>query len=111
LAAAEKALHDYQQANADPATTSAVEPADAAQIAIERAMAARQAEADRSPQEKAQDNLQKLEARLAKSEARLNEGRAAGEEEKIIIALESTVERLQEKVAAARAQLRDTETC
>ena len=109
LEAAEKALHDYQQANATPEQPAEEAPADAAQAAIQKAMAARAAEADKSPEEKARDNLQKLEARLAKSEARLQEGRAADEEEKIIIALESTVERLKEKVAQARAQLEEPE--
>jgi len=113
LAAAEKALHDWQQANpaANSELPSAAEPADAAQAAIQKAMAARAQDAARSPQEKAQDNLQKLESRLTKSEARLQQSRAANEEEKIIIALESTVERLREKVAAAKAELQDKETC
>jgi H+/Na+-translocating ferredoxin:NAD+ oxidoreductase subunit C len=110
LKAAEKALHDYQQANAKPAEPTPQEPADAAQVAIQKAMAARAAEASKSPAEKAQENLQKLEARLAKSEAKLAESRTAGDEEKIITALESTVERLQGKIAEARAQLEETET-
>ncbi|PLW66737.1 electron transport complex subunit RsxC [Pseudohalioglobus lutimaris] len=111
LAAAEQALHAYQQANPSPDIPAPAAPDDAAQAAIERAMAARQADAAKSPEEKARESLQKLEARLAKSEARLQEGRAAGEEEKIIIALESTVERLREKVAAGKAQLKQAETC
>ncbi|TGD71177.1 electron transport complex subunit RsxC [Mangrovimicrobium sediminis] len=102
LAAAEQALQDYQaqQTPAEPAPAG-----DAAQAAIQKAMAARAAQANKSPLEKARDNLEKLEARLAKSEARLAESRAAGEEEKIVEALASSVERLQEKVAAARAEL------
>jgi len=105
LAAAEKALGDYQVQH--PGNGENDEPAtgDAAQAAIQRAMAARAAEASKSPLEKARDNLEKLEARLAKSEARLAEGRAAGEEDKIIEALESSVERLKERAAAARAEL------
>ena len=110
LQAAEKALHDYQQANAQPVDQPPQEPADAAQAAIQKAMAARAAEASKSPAEKAQENLHKLEARLAKSKAKLAESRTAGDEEKIITALESTVERLQGKVAEARAQLEQTET-
>ncbi len=108
LEAAEQALHDYQQASA-PKPQAAPAPTDAAQAAIQKAMAARAAEAGKSPLEKARDNLQKLEARLVKSEARLEEGRAAGEEEKIITALESTVERLREKIAEARAELEQQE--
>ena len=109
LEAAEKALHDYLQANATAEEPAPAEPTDAAQAAIQKAMAARAAEADKSPAEKARDNLAKLEARLAKSEAKLTESRAAGDEEKIIIALESTVERLQGKIAEARAAVEQTE--
>lgn len=109
LAAAEQALHDYLQANATSEEPAPAAPADAAQAAIQKAMAARAAEASKSPAEKARDDLAKLEARLAKSEARLAESRAAGDEEKIIIALESTVERLQDKIAEARAAAAETE--
>ena len=109
LEAAEKALADYlQSSKAAPAADEP--PADAAQAAIQKAMAARAAEADKSPQQKARDNLAKLEARLSKSEARLEQSRDAGEEEKIINALESTVERLKDKVAEARSSLAETET-
>ncbi|MEP4146596.1 MAG: electron transport complex subunit RsxC [Halioglobus sp.] len=110
LDAAEQALHDYQQANTaneEPAEDQS--SANAAQVAIQKAMAARAAEADKSPADKAREALQKLEARLQKSEARLAEGKAAGEEEKIISALESTVERLREKVAKAQSQTQETE--
>lgn len=102
LEAAERALQDYQAANAE-AQSPAPQPPDAAQAAIQKAMAARAAEASKSPAEKARDNLAKLEARLEKSEARLAESRAAGEEEKIVEALEATVERLKQKLAEARA--------
>jgi electron transport complex protein RnfC len=108
LEAAESALRDYQAANGDAATPAPAVP-DAAQAAIQKAMAARAAEADKSPAEKARDNLGKLEARLAKSEARLAESRSAGEEQKIIEALEATVERLKQKVTEARATLAETE--
>ena len=111
LEAAEKALAEYLQANAaTPSAATSEPPADAAQAAIQKAMAARAAEADKTPEQKARDNLEKLEARLSKSEARLAQSRAANDEEKIIIALESTVERLKDKVAEARASLTETET-
>ncbi len=111
LEGAEKALHDYQQAATPAAEKSEEEkPANsAAQAAIEKAMAARAAETDLSPQEKARKQLEKLQQRLAKSEARLAEGKASGEEDKIIEALESTVTRLQDKVAQAQAQLGEAE--
>jgi len=102
LAAAEKALHDYQSAQtATPPETEA--PADAAQAAIQKAMAARKAQAELDPEEKARGQLEKLLQRLEKSEARLAQSRQDGEEEKIIEALESTVDRLKTKIEQARA--------
>jgi electron transport complex protein RnfC len=108
LDAAEKALHDYQQDNSEAPTVNAA-PTDAAQAAIERAMAARSAEAALSPSEKARAQLEKLQLRLEKSRAKLAESRDSGAEEKIIEALESTVERLSEKIAAAEQELQATE--
>ena len=108
LEAAEQALRDYQQAR--PAMAAETPPVDAAQAAIERAMAARAAESALDPRDKAQAQLEKLRERLEKSQARLEQGRAQGEEEKIIEALESTVARLQEKLATAEAELQDVET-
>ena len=108
LDAAEKALHDYQLANSDAPMENAA-PTDAAQAAIERAMAARSAEAALSPAEKAHAQLEKLQQRLEKSRAKLAESRDSGAEEKIIEALESTVERLSEKIAAAEQELQATE--
>jgi len=103
LDAAEQALHDYQQANnAEPALEK---PVDAAQAAIQKAMAARAAEAALSPEDKARTQLEKLQQRLEKSRAKLAESRENGEEDKIIEALESTVERLTEKVNTAQQQL------
>jgi electron transport complex protein RnfC len=110
LEAAEKALREHQHAaTTKEQPTEEAKPIDAAQVAIKKAMAARVADADKSPEEKAREALQKLEARLQKSEARLAQGKAAGEEEKIITALESTVERLREKVAQAQSQANETE--
>ncbi|MEH6635630.1 MAG: electron transport complex subunit RsxC [Halioglobus sp.] len=105
LAAAQQALHDYQSANS--AEPPHKEPADAAQVAIARAMAARAADAGLSPQEKAQAQLQKLQQRLEKSRAKLAEVRADGAEDKIIEALASTVTRLTEKISAAQDQLNE----
>jgi electron transport complex protein RnfC len=106
LQAAETALHDYQQANRDE-QPAATDTPDAAQAAIEKAMAARAAEANLSPEEKARGQLEKLRQRLAKSEARLAESRDNGDEDKIIEALESTVERLKQKIAEAERQTED----
>lgn len=109
LQVAEKALHDYQAANA-PVEQTPEPPTDAAQAAIRRAMEARAAEAAQSPEDKARGALQKLQQRLEKSEARLVSSRADGDEEKIIEALEATVARLKDKIAEAKAPLPDTET-
>jgi electron transport complex protein RnfC len=107
LAAAEKALNEYQQANKPEAEQKPT--ANAAQAAIEKAVAARAAESALSPQDKARSQLDKLQQRLEKSRTRLVESKANGEEDKIIEALESTVARLTEKVSAARDELQELE--
>jgi electron transport complex protein RnfC len=108
LAAAEQALSDFQQAGSQEKAEAAA-PADAAQLAIEKAMAARAADAAMSPEQKARGQLEKLQQRLEKSQARLAESREKGDEDKIIEALASTVERLQAKIADAEKQLSETE--
>ncbi|NND66565.1 MAG: electron transport complex subunit RsxC, partial [Halioglobus sp.] len=108
LEAAQQALADYHAANSSAAGNTA-QPVEAAQAAIEKAMAARAAEASLSPQEKAQANLDKLRGRLEKSRARLAESRAAGDDEKVIEAMELTVQRLTDKVAEAEAALQPGE--
>jgi electron transport complex protein RnfC len=106
LAAAEKALADYRANNVEQPEEPAPEPAaDAAQAAIQKAMAARAEESALSPQEKARNKLEKLQQRLQKSEKKLAECRDSGEEDKIVDALVSTVERLQEKIASAEQAL------
>ena len=68
-------------------------------------MAARAAEAELSPEEKSRMQREKLEQRLAKARERLATGRAAGEEDKILEALEATVARLEEKITDASEAL------
>lgn len=106
---ARAALEEYQRDNPSEEAAQQDEPADAAQQAIARAMAARAAEDAMSPEQKARIALEKLEARLAKTEEKLAQGKAAGDEEKIIEALEATVERLQGKVTEARNALKEQE--
>ncbi len=107
LEVAEKALQDYQQANnTEP---QAKPPTDAAQAAIARAMAARAADANLSPEDKARAQLEKLQQRLEKSQAKLVQSRENGDEEKIIVALEATVVRLTDKISAARQQMNEAE--
>ena len=108
LEAAESALHEHQVAGNEDSSATAP-PADAAQAAIEKAMAARAADANLSPEDKAREQLEKLKQRLAKSETKLVESRDNGDEQKIIEALESTVERLKGKIAEAEKQLGETE--
>ncbi len=100
LAKAEQALQAFRASQPD--TTPEPEPADAAQAAIRKAMANREAEAALSPEEKARANLEKLQQRLQKTKDKLEQSRADGEDGKIIEALESTVERLATKVEAAQ---------
>lgn len=107
LQAAEKALEDFLQTDSESNQESSAQTSDAAQAAIEKAMAARAADSALSPEQKARRSLEKLEARLEKSRGKLLESREAGEEEKIVTALESTVERLEQKVAEARDQLNE----
>ena len=102
LEVAEQALQEFQQTP----TAAPVEnpPTNAAQAAIEKAMAARASEAALSPSEKAQAQLEKLQQRLQKSQDTLARSRENGEEEKVIEALEASVARLTEKISAAKDQ-------
>jgi len=109
LEAAEQSLREYLQANPDTGTEAQDAPADPAAAAIARALAARAADAAMSPADKARNQLQSLEQRLEKTRERLAASREGGDEQKIIEALESTVTRLEEKLAAARAQLSSEE--
>lgn len=106
LTKAEEALSAYQLENSAP-TTEQTESTDAAQQAIAKAMAARAADDALSPQDKARQQLEKLQARLQKSEQKLAECRENGDEEKIIDAMEATVERLKEKITAAEVAVRE----
>jgi H+/Na+-translocating ferredoxin:NAD+ oxidoreductase subunit C len=108
LEAAQKALTAYQ-AESGSTETAPAEPTDAAQAAIERAMAARAAEASLDPAEKARADLDKLKKRLEKSESKLAQSREAGDEEKIIVALEATVAKLSDKIAASEQALSEAE--
>jgi electron transport complex protein RnfC len=101
--AAEHALHAFRQAHGK--VVQEQKPADAAQAAIEKAMAARAAEKALSPIEKAQADLEKLQQRLVKTQNSLAQSRQNGEEDKVIVALEATVVRLMEKIAVAQQQL------
>jgi electron transport complex protein RnfC len=112
LEAAEQALQSFLRAASAKPQGDAPAPdsaTDAASAAIEKAMAARAAQADSSPGDQARSQLQNLEQRLDKTRGRLAESRSKGEEEKIIEALTSTVTRLEQKIEAARDQLQTVE--
>lgn len=101
LRAAEQSLDDYRQAkhavSPDPAVVDTIEQA-VHQPGAARATA-------QSPQYKTRAELEKLQQRLQQSQASLSRCRANGEQEKVIIALEATVSRLQEKIDAITQQL------
>jgi electron transport complex protein RnfC len=78
---------------------------DVAQLAIEKAMAARAASADQSPREKTEANLKRLRERLAKSEAKLQQSRESDAGETIIQALETGLEKLRPKISEAEQAL------
>ena len=103
---AEQALREHQASgNTQDQAAAAESTTDPARLAIEKAMAARAAEAELSPEEKSRMQREKLEQRLAKARERLATGRAAGEEDKILEALEATVARLEEKITDASEAL------
>lgn len=79
---------------------------DPAQAAIERARAARAATDDLSPLDKARAGLDRLQQRKASSQDKLEKARAAGEQEKVITALEASLVKLDEKIASAEAELK-----
>jgi len=106
LEAAEKALREFAQADKPAGEQPAADPAAAA---IAKAMAARQADAALSPGDKARGQLEGLEQRLEKTRARLAASRGAGDDQKIIEALESSVTLLEEKVATAREKVQTQE--
>ncbi len=108
LAAGEQALAAYQASN-NHASAPQAPVADTAQAAIARAMAARQAEAALSPAEKARADLTKLQQRLQKTHATLIQSRDNAQGEKVIVALESTVARLTDKIRSAEQQLQQAE--
>jgi electron transport complex protein RnfC len=107
LDAAEQALQAF--ANANEQAPEADSPADPAAAAIARTMAARAQTAAMGPADKTRSQLEGLEERLEKTRVRLAQSRSSGEEEKIVIALEATLTRLEEKVSATREQLNSME--
>ncbi len=94
-----------QKAASDQAPGGEAPPMDAAQLAIEKAMAARAASGGQSPLQKAEANLKRLQERLAKSEEKLQQSQAADADDAIINALQSALEMLRPKLADAEREL------
>jgi electron transport complex protein RnfC len=89
------------------ATAGPVQSTDPAQAAIEKARAARAASSALAPEEKARQDLEKLRSRLTRSEKTLAESRDNGAQEKVIVALEATLLKLQDKINLAESALAD----
>ncbi len=103
LAAAQRALHDYQQSQrAEPANPA---PHDATQAVLAKATAARALEAALSPADKARADLATLQQRLRQTQDSLARSRREGDAEKVIVALEASVVRLSEKISATQQYL------
>lgn len=109
LLSAEQALASYLAKKPVQQGAGPEAPVDPAQAAIQRAMAARAAQSALGPEQKARNNLDKLQQRLKKTESKLAECRLNGEEEKIVDALVSTVARLREKITTAEKALTEGE--
>ncbi len=105
LAAAREEFEKLGGTQGAPEAAQEPEVKDAAQLAIEKAQAARAAAADQSPLEKAEANLQRLQERLAKSEAKLQQSREEGADDAIIEALETGLDNLKPKIEAAKLEL------
>ncbi len=103
LATAEAAVAKHHATA--PLEVAEVSSGDAAQDAIARAQAARQAAESMNPEDKARENLDKLRTRLLKTEQRLADSCEAGEQDKVLEALTSTVARLRGKIAGAEKSL------
>jgi electron transport complex protein RnfC len=110
LQTAEQALADYLASQAEQhADQTAQQDVDPAQAAIQKALAARAVASVMTPEQKAKKDLEKLQQRLVKTQTKLIQCQETGAEEKILDALTSTVERLQEKIVTAESALTETE--
>ena len=98
LAKAKEELQQHQQASSGASDTD-----DPAAAAIARAQAARASKEDKSPLEKAQEQVASLEKRLTKSEQKLAEAKESGSDTAEV--LEQSTAKLREKLDAARAEL------
>ncbi|MBB3047721.1 electron transport complex protein RnfC [Litorivivens lipolytica] len=98
FAKAKEELQQFEQASTEAPSTG-----DPAADAIARAQAARAKNADKSPREKAEEQVASLEKRLSKSEQKLAEAKESGSETAEV--LEQSTAKLRDKLDAARAEL------
>ena len=106
LDAAKKELADHQATLGANATAEQAASDDPVQAAIERAKAAREAQANMSEADKIKQTIESLENRIAKSKEKLEAARAAGDDKAEILA--DSLAKLEDKLAAAQQQLSQT---
>ena len=106
LDAAKKELADHQATLGANATAEQAASDDPVQAAIERAKAAREAQANMSETDKIKQTIESLENRIAKSKEKLEAARAAGDDKAEILA--DSLAKLEDKLAAAQQQLSQT---
>jgi electron transport complex protein RnfC len=106
LDAAKKELADHQATLGANAAAEQAASDDPVQAAIERAKAAREAQANMSEADKIKQNIESLENRIAKSKEKLEAARAAGDDKAEILA--DSLAKLEDKLAAAQQQLSQT---
>lgn len=119
LSAAKAELEQHQASlgsakDAQTETTSA-DPADPAQAVIARAMAAREASADMSEEDKLKKQVDSLQARITKTETKLQAAQEAGADTVDVIAgsldkLKDKLQRAEQDLAASTADQAATET-
>ena len=106
LDAAKKELADHQATLGANAAAEQAASDDPVQAAIERAKAAREAQANMSEADKIKQTIESLENRIAKSKEKLEAARAAGDDKAEILA--DSLAKLEDKLAAAQQQLSQT---
>ncbi|MFQ3201870.1 MAG: electron transport complex protein RnfC [Zhongshania sp.] len=106
LGLVENELNDHQSAlpsNNHAAPVASVSSKDPVQVTIERARAAREAQATMSDADKTKQNIESLENRIARTRAKLDTARADGDDKADILA--DSLAKLEEKLATAQQLL------
>ncbi|WP_269617747.1 electron transport complex subunit RsxC [Zhongshania sp. BJYM1] len=103
LDTAKKELSDHLATLAPSDTAKQIASDDPVQAAIERAKAAREAQASMSDADKVKQNIESLENRIARTKEKLDAARAEGSDTADILA--DSLAKLEAKLAAAQQQL------